>query len=295
MLWIDSPMKEEALERPSAAEGMNSNLSAAAQPFVPTGEPSSSRPVKAMPAKSKVLKGSNSYLPAQAKVPKTAEEKENTKRLIVILSKVNQFGPLETPTASNPLHSAQACLEVYRSSSGRAKSDGSGRESRDTLLNCDDHQGFLAKEKIDIADARPDITHQCLLTLLDSPLNKAGRLQVYVQTAKGVLIEINPTVRIPRTFKRFSGLMVQLLQTHAIRGNNGPDKLLKCIKGPVTKYLPANCKKITLSADATPVRLTDYVKTIPQDQSIAVFIGAMARGRENLDQQLLPFSFGRVW
>jgi hypothetical protein len=101
---------------------------------------------------------------------------------------------------------------------------------RDTLLNCDDHQGFLAKEGRDIADARPDITHQvcprlrcwqtrlflipsffcetqCLLTLLDSPLNKAGLLQVYVQTAKGVLIEINPSVRIPRTFKRFSGLM----------------------------------------------------------------------------------------
>jgi hypothetical protein len=38
-------------------------------------------------------------------------------------------------------------------------------------------------------------------------LNKAGLLQVYVQTAKGVLIEINPSVRIPRTFKRFSGLM----------------------------------------------------------------------------------------
>jgi rRNA small subunit pseudouridine methyltransferase Nep1 len=113
-------------------------------------------------------------------------------------------------------------------------------------LNCDDHQGFLAKEGRDIADARPDITHQvspppanspwvitihpdrlmtvdirliytirfhssdrtqCLLTLLDSPLNKAGLLQVYVQTAKGVLIEINPSVRIPRTFKRFSGLM----------------------------------------------------------------------------------------
>jgi len=48
---------------------------------------------------------------------------------------------------------------------------------------------------------------QCLLTLLDSPLNKAGLLQVYVHTTKGVLIEINPHVRIPRTFKRFSGLM----------------------------------------------------------------------------------------
>jgi hypothetical protein len=53
---------------------------------------------------------------------------------------------------------------------------------------------------------------QCLLTLLDSPLNKAGRLQVYIHTAKGVLIEVNPHVRIPRTFKRFSGLMGSSLQ-----------------------------------------------------------------------------------
>ena len=51
------------------------------------------------------------------------------------------------------------------------------------------------------------ICPQCLLTLLDSPLNKAGLLQVYIHTAKGVLIEVNPHVRIPRTFKRFSGLM----------------------------------------------------------------------------------------
>ena len=90
---------------------------------------------------------------------------------------------------------------------------------------------------------------QCLLTLLDSPLNKAGLLQVYIHTAKGVLIEVNPHVRIPRTFKRFSGLMgtfcafsvcgrktdvhdraVQLLHKLSIRGVNGPEKLLKVIK-----------------------------------------------------------------
>ena len=43
--------------------------------------------------------------------------------------------------------------------------------------------------------------------LLDSPLNKAGLLQIYIHTAKNVLIEVNPKCRIPRTFKRFSGLM----------------------------------------------------------------------------------------
>ena len=53
---------------------------------------------------------------------------------------------------------------------------------------------------------------KCLLTLLDSPLKKAGLLQVYIHTASGVLIEVNPLVRIPRTFKRLSGLMGSLFQ-----------------------------------------------------------------------------------
>lgn len=127
---------------------------------------------------------------------------------------------------------SQACLETYKVSSGSSGARGGGRrraekeqEVKYTLLNCDDHQGILAKMGRAIADARPDITHQvgrslsmipsssrrvvpqCLLTLLDSPVNKAGRLQVYIHTARGVLIEVNPSVRIPRTFKRFSGLM----------------------------------------------------------------------------------------
>ena len=42
---------------------------------------------------------------------------------------------------------------------------------------------------------------------MDSPLNKAGRLQVYIHTNKNVLIEVNPRTRIPRTFARFSPLM----------------------------------------------------------------------------------------
>ena len=44
------------------------------------------------------------------------------------------------------------------------------------------------------------------MAVLDSPLNKSGRMKLYVQTEKNVLIEVNPKCRIPRTFKRFSGL-----------------------------------------------------------------------------------------
>ncbi|TYG40324.1 hypothetical protein ES288_D12G083900v1 [Gossypium darwinii] len=69
------------------------------------------------------------------------------------------------------------------------------------LLNSDDHANFLRKNNNNPADYRPDITHQALLSILDSPINKAGRLQaVYVRIEKGVLFEVKPHVRIPRTY-----------------------------------------------------------------------------------------------
>ena len=95
------------------------------------------------------------------------------------------------------------------------------------LLNCDDHQHIIRKVGKNIADCRPDITHQMLLALLDAPINKAGLLQVYIHTAQNVLIEVNPQIRIPRTFRRFCGLMTQLLFKLSIRASDGSHKLLK--------------------------------------------------------------------
>lgn len=78
------------------------------------------------------------------------------------------------------------------------------------LLNPDEHGHILRKHGREVGNCRPDIAHQCLLMLFDSPLNRAGLLQVYIHTENNVLIEINPQTRIPRTFKRFAGLMGML-------------------------------------------------------------------------------------
>lgn len=122
---------------------------------------------------------------------------------------------------------------------------------------------------------------QCLLTLLDSPVNKAGKLQIYIHTAKGVLIEVSPTVRIPRTFKRFAGLMVQLLHRLSIRSTNSQEKLLKIIKNPITDHLPPNCRKVTLSFDSEVVRVRDYIEGLALKECVCVFVGAMAKGRDD--------------
>ncbi|XP_057861247.1 uncharacterized protein LOC131069731 [Cryptomeria japonica] len=153
------------------------------------------------------------------------------------------------------------------------------------LLNCDDHVHFLKKNKQNPAEYRPDIVHQALLAILDSPLNKAGRLSaVYVQTKKNILIKVNPHVRLPRTFKRFCGLMVQLLQKLSIRATNGPDRLLRVIKNPVTKYLPSEARRVGLSHSASKVvQLHDYVEAVRDNVPLVFVVGAMSHGKIDAD------------
>ncbi|XP_041038590.1 ribosomal RNA small subunit methyltransferase NEP1, partial [Carcharodon carcharias] len=144
------------------------------------------------------------------------------------------------------------------------------------LLNCDKHRSLLLKHGRDPGSVRPDIAHQSLLMLMDSPLNRAGILQVYIHTQRNVLIEINPQTRIPRTFDRFCGLMVQLLHKLSVRAADGPQKLLKVIKNPVTDHLPVGCRKFgtTFNTDEV-VRLHDLV---PKEESAVFVVGAFAHG-----------------
>jgi rRNA small subunit pseudouridine methyltransferase Nep1 len=112
--------------------------------------PASERPTRPLPS-SKARKMANqnnnpmpmpanpAMLPVQAHVPKGGIV-SSQRRLFVILE--------------------QACLEAYRVSSAGKGKNGREGEVKYTLLNCDDHQGILAKTGRDIADARPDITHQ---------------------------------------------------------------------------------------------------------------------------------------
>lgn len=155
------------------------------------------------------------------------------------------------------------------------------------LLCADKHGTFLRKNGKDPSLYRPDITHQCLLMLLDSPLNRAGLLQVYIHTAKNVLIEVHPQTRIPRTFDRFCGLMVQLLYKLSIHASDGPQKLLKVIKNPVSDHFPPGCRKLCSSFKAQ--RCVNAKELVPKDEAngsadepIVIAVGAMAHGSLNL-------------
>lgn len=124
----------------------------------------------------------------------------------------------------------------------------------------------------------PSRAVQCLLILLDSPFNKAGMLQVYIRSQKGVLIEVNPQIRIPRTYKRFAGLMVHLLHKLSVSAADSPAKLMKVIKNPITDHLPAGCRKISTSCKGRLISPATFVPGLPMDPPTVFVFGTMAHG-----------------
>jgi rRNA small subunit pseudouridine methyltransferase Nep1 len=148
----------------------------------------------------------NSNFKQNILTPLSVHEKDSNRRLIIILDDC----PLEAAKINNSYE----------------------------LLNSDDHYKFLLNNKKKPDEYRPDVVHQCLLTLIDSPVNKSGNLEIYLRTKKNILIQVNPKVRLPRTYQRFAGLMIQLLHKLKIRASDGNAILMKIIKNPITQYLP---------------------------------------------------------
>ncbi|CAI2378143.1 unnamed protein product [Moneuplotes crassus] len=189
------------------------------------------------------------------KLPKNFEERQNWKRLIVIL---------------------EACqLQITKN-----------RRGDNELINCDDHQRTIKNMGKRYEDFRPDITHQCLLSLMDSPLNKAGKLQVIIRTNKNVMIEINPHMRVPRTYKRFAGLMTQCLTKFKIKAEGSQTVLMKVIKNTFDKVLPVGVRMIGTSSKAKLVDLQEYVDNLEEmdnDKPVAFIIGGVSVGNPAME------------
>ena len=191
---------------------------------------------------------------ARKLIPATLDDKLKGKRLIVVLEK--------------------ASLELHH-----------GRKGKE-IMNCDDHKNQIQKSGKDFAHYRPDIVHDCLKTLLDSPLNKAGKLQIYIHTANNILIEISPTLRIPRTYKRFAGLMAELVDKHKIRAANSRDILMKVIANPISQYLPPGGKKIAFSVNGKVQSCQSFASEVKDiDIPVTVSIGAVSTGEPSEEEK----------
>ncbi len=101
--------------------------------------------------------------------------------------------------------------EIWRHPAVRASAERRKKKPREMLLDISLHYQAAKKLRDFRKRGRPDIVHFCLLMALGSPLCKAGKLAPIVHTYQGHVIWVNPSVRLPRNYNRFVGLMEQLL------------------------------------------------------------------------------------
>lgn len=128
-----------------------------------------------------------------------------------------------------------------------------------------------------VAKYRDDITHQCLLALLDSPLCQSGRVSVLVQSRENVLVEIGGDARLPRSLHRFRGLMHQLLRERKIIDSTG-QALMRIVKNPVSEHIAPGAVRFGLSQDAE--RRERAFFEAHKARGYAVFLNASQRGKD---------------
>lgn len=145
-----------------------------------------------------------------------------------------------------------------------------------TLLNSDDHHNLLKRHDRDPSECRPDILHQELMAVTDSPLNKANPnpngLRIFIRS--DVMIQLFD-VRVPRTYKRFAGLMCQLIHKRKIRSTDGK-LLMKIIKNE----LPEG-RRFAFSKNGKHYTPAAFAAMLPDD--CVLIFGAMAKGSIDIE------------
>lgn len=86
-----------------------------------------------------------------------------------------------------------------------------GKKPGETILDASLHHQAMKNLKNREKRGRPDVVFLSLIEALSSPLNRRGMLRVYVHTLNNYVIYVDPTVRLPKDYRRFIGLMEQLL------------------------------------------------------------------------------------
>ena len=102
-----------------------------------------------------------------------------------------------------------------------------GKKPSEILLDVSWHFAAMKKIKNEIKRGRPDLIHFCLLEACSIPIYFENRLQVFVHTIDDKVIFFDKSVRLPKSYHRFAGLIEKLYSEGKIEEN---DKKLLEIK-----------------------------------------------------------------
>jgi rRNA small subunit pseudouridine methyltransferase Nep1 len=113
-------------------------------------------------------------------------------------------------------------LEIYQHISLKKIRD-SGKKPTQILLDRTFHHFAILSGNLkqDYKRARPDILHIILLNVLATPLFKNNQVKVFVHTINNQVIKIGDNLRIPKSYSRYEGLILDLFKNKKIKSKDG--------------------------------------------------------------------------
>jgi rRNA small subunit pseudouridine methyltransferase Nep1 len=113
-------------------------------------------------------------------------------------------------------------LEIFQHTSLKKIRD-SGKKPTQILLDRTFHHFAILSSNLkqDYKRARPDILHIILLNVLATPLFKNNQLKVFVHTINNQVIKIGDNLRIPKSYSRYEGLILDLFKNKIIKSKDG--------------------------------------------------------------------------
>ena len=169
--------------------------------------------------------------------------------------------------------------EIIGHSSVVAWAKGAGKKTHRALLDRSYHHRAMLSLEDHLKRGRPDIVHFSLLEALGTPLNREGLLRTYIHTIQNFLIFMNPTVRLPRNYNRFVGLIEQLFRKTRVPEHG--QVLLSLRKGNLNDLLDVIKPSYTLvfTRSGSPKTLHNVLGRLVKMENPVVIVGAFPGGR----------------
>lgn len=122
---------------------------------------------------------------------------------------------------------------------------------------------------------KPEILHMCLLTALESILNKDNKLKLWIHTRNNEIINIDPKARVPRAYVRFVELMEQLFAEKRVPPEN-PLMVLKkgSLKSLVDDINPP--KAVLFSQNGKLTHMKSVADDLKKSKNPLVVIGGFS-------------------
>ena len=122
---------------------------------------------------------------------------------------------------------------------------------------------------------RPDIFYLLLNVAMDSIANRRGHLRVYIHTKHDEIINIDPGVRLPKSYNRFAGLMEDLFRKGKIE--SGGKELLSISSGTLKDAVNSTGAHTNIVLAPGPSR-SKPVEFLSRRGPLNVIIGGFTEG-----------------